>query len=91
MEIVATLTRPDEANLLQFLHEAETKLADAEGEVTVDFSDVRRIDASVIRAIEQLANHADDTGVKVAFRGVDVNVYKVLKLVKLAGRFSFTV
>ena len=73
------------------MQEAENNLANAEGEVTVDFSAVLRIDASVIQAIEQLADHADDKGVKVAFRGVDVNVYKVLKLVKLAGRFSFSV
>jgi anti-anti-sigma regulatory factor len=90
MEIVAT-TKLDEASPLQLLQEAENNLAGAEGEVTVDFSAVRRIDAGVIQAIEQLANHADDKGFKVAFHGVDVNVYKVLKLVKLAGRFSFTV
>jgi anti-anti-sigma regulatory factor len=90
MEIVAT-TKLDEASPLQLLQEAENNLASAEGEVTVDFSAVRRIDAGVIQAIEQLANHADDKGFKVAFRGVDVNVYKVLKLVKLAGRFSFSV
>jgi anti-anti-sigma regulatory factor len=91
MEIVATLSKLDEVSPLQLLQEAENKLASAEGEVTVDFSAVRRIDAGVIQAIEQLAKHADDKAVKVAFRGVDVNVYKVLKLVKLAGRFSFSV
>lgn len=91
MEIVATLTKLDETSPLQLLQEAETQLAGAEGEMSVDFSVVHRIDASAVQAIEQLADHADDKGVKVAFRGVDVNVYKVLKLVKLAGRFSFSV
>ena len=32
---------------------------------------------------------ADEKGVKVVLRGVNVDVYKVLKLVKLASRFSF--
>ena len=32
---------------------------------------------------------ADDKGVKVVLRGVNVGVYKVLKLVKLTSRFSF--
>ena len=71
------------------LHEAEEKLESAEGEVVLDFSSVRRVDPSAIRAMEEFANAADDKGVKVVLRGVNVDVYKVLKLVKLASRFSF--
>jgi hypothetical protein len=36
-----------------------------------------------------LAGAADEKAVKVALRGVHVDVYKVLKLVKLTPRFSF--
>jgi anti-anti-sigma regulatory factor len=50
---------------------------------------VRRIDSSALRAIEEFADIADTKGVKVVLRGVDVGVYKVLKLVKLASRFSY--
>jgi len=39
--------------------------------------------------MEELACIADDKGVKVELRGVNVAVYRVLKLVKLASRFSF--
>ena len=39
--------------------------------------------------MEEFAGIADEKGVKVALRGVNVHVYKVLKLVKLASRFSF--
>ena len=36
-----------------------------------------------------LAGIADDKAVKVVLRGVNVDIYKVLKLMKLASRFSF--
>ena len=39
--------------------------------------------------MEEFAGMADDKGVKVVLRGVNVGVYKVLKLVKLGSRFSF--
>ena len=53
------------------------------------FLRVLRVDPSAMRAMEEFANAADDKAVKVALRGVNVDVYKVLKLVKLASRFSF--
>ena len=65
------------------------KLESAEGEVVLDFSSVRRIDPSALRAMEEFARTADDKGCQGRIRGVNVGVYKVLKLVKLASRFSF--
>ena len=50
---------------------------------------MRRIDPSALRAMEDFAGIADDKGVKVVLRGVNVDIYKVLKLVKLTSRFSF--
>jgi len=50
---------------------------------------VRRIDATALRALEEFARVADEKAVKVVLRGVSVDVYKVLKLVKLTRRFSF--
>ena len=71
------------------LQEAGEKLDSVEGEVALDFSSVRRLDASALRAMEEFAGIADDKGVKVVLRAVHVGVYKVLKLVKLTSRFSF--
>jgi anti-anti-sigma regulatory factor len=65
------------------------KTGPAEGEVVLDFSSVRRIDPRALGAMEEFAGVADDKGVKVVLRGVNVGVYKVLKLVKLGSRFSF--
>ena len=57
-------------------------------EVVLDCSSVRRLEPSALRAMEKLAAQADEKSVKVVLRGVNVEVYKVLKLVKLAGRFA---
>jgi anti-anti-sigma regulatory factor len=89
MAMIAVWLKIDEERVVQALQEAGEKLDGVEGEVVLDFSSVRRIDASAVRAMEGFADTADDKAVKVALRGVNVGVYKVLKLVKLASRFSF--
>jgi len=89
MATVAVWQKIDEERVVLALREAGEKLDSAEGEIVLDFSSVRRVDASAIGAMEKFANTADDKVVKVALRGVNVDVYKVLKLVKLASRFSF--
>lgn len=71
------------------LQAASESLDSVKGNVVLDFSSVRRIDPSVIRAMEEFAGVADGKAVKVVLRGVNVDIYKVLKLVKLTSRFSF--
>ena len=89
MAMIAVWLKLDEARVVQALQEAGEKLDRAEGEVVLDFSSVRRIDSRALRAMEEFVGVADDKGVKVVLRGVNVGVYKVLKLVKLGSRFSF--
>ena len=89
MATIAVWLKIDEERVVQALHEAAEKLDSVEGEVALDFSSVSRIDSSALRALEEFARLADDKGVKVVLRGVNVSVYKVLKLVKLTSRFSF--
>jgi anti-anti-sigma regulatory factor len=69
--------------------EAVEKVNAAEGEVVLDFSAVDRIDANAVRAMEELVDLADSRSVKVGLRAVNTDVYKVLKLMKLAQRFCF--
>jgi len=78
----------DGERVLHALQEAVEKLDGAGGEVVLDFSSVHRIDTSALRAMENLASTVDGK-VKVALQGVNVDIYKVLKLMKLAPRFSF--
>ena len=73
----------------ELIAQALAKLDGASREVALDLSSVSRIDPSAIGALEKLAGAADEKAVKVALRGVHVDVYKVLKLVKLTPRFSF--
>jgi anti-anti-sigma regulatory factor len=71
------------------LQEALANLDGAGGEVVLDFSSVHRIDPSALRAMENFAGAVDDKGAKVVLSGVNVDIYRVLKLMKLAPRFSF--
>jgi len=89
MAMIAVWLKIDEESLVQALQEAGEKLDSVEGEVALDFSSVRRIDSISLSAMAEFAGMADDKGVKVVLRGVNVGVYKVLKLVKLTSRFSF--
>ena len=90
MEMIPVLLNLGEKRLVPALQEAREKLSGMEGEAVLDFSSVQRVDPSVLRAMEELVGAADEKGVKVILSGVNVGVYKVLKLAKLAPRFSVT-
>ena len=79
----------DGESVAHALQEAREKLDSSDGGLCLDFSSVRRIDPSALREMEELAGMADDKAVKIVLRGVNVDIYKVLKLMKLAPRFSF--
>jgi anti-anti-sigma regulatory factor len=89
MGVISVLLKLDQKQMVPALQEVCQTLDAAGGELVLDFSAVRRIDSNAVRAIEQLACTADGKAVKVVLRGVNVDVYKALKLVKLASRFSF--
>ena len=71
------------------LQEARETLDRTEGDLCLDFSSVRRIDSGALRAMEELAGIADDKGIKLVLRGVNVDIYRVLTLTKLTPRFTF--
>ncbi len=73
--------------LVQALQQA----LDSAGEsLALDLSSVARVDASALRALEKLAEQAAARKVTVGLHGVNVDVYKVLKLARLTRQFSFT-
>ncbi|HSU66740.1 MAG TPA: STAS domain-containing protein [Tepidisphaeraceae bacterium] len=55
----------------------------------LDFSGVTRIDAGAIKGLEDLARLAEESNVPLQLRGVGIEVYRVLKLLKLAEKLSF--
>jgi anti-anti-sigma regulatory factor len=79
----------DEQKLMASLEGAAQELDGAVQELALDFSAVRRIDSRGLCALEELARKAEEKKVKVILRGVNVDLYKTFKLVKLTSRFSF--
>jgi anti-anti-sigma regulatory factor len=79
----------DEEHLTQQLSVIREKLATEGPEVLLDFFLAQSLDPASIRALEALACAADIENAKVVLRGVNVEMYKVLKLAGLSDRFSF--
>jgi anti-anti-sigma regulatory factor len=75
--------------VVRCVDEAVQNLESGRGEVVLDFSSVRRIDANALNAMERLAGAAEGKAVKIALHGVNIDVYKVLKQMNLAARFTF--
>jgi anti-anti-sigma regulatory factor len=86
---IAVLRKVDNESVSSVLQECEKSLKRAQGEVVIDFSSVGRLDGSSLRSLAEFANKAETASVKVILRGVNVDVYKVLVLMKLSSRFSF--
>lgn len=86
MMTVAEYQKIDGEHVAQSLNDVREKFGTDDGEVVLDFSGVLRVGTGALRAIEELAEL--DSG-KVSLRGVNVGVYKVLKLARLTSRFAF--
>jgi len=61
-----------------------------ESRTVVDFSRVERLDSNSLASVRELAQRAEDSESKVIVRGLNVEVYKALKLAKLTSGFSFS-
>jgi anti-anti-sigma regulatory factor len=73
----------------QSIEAARQNLNSANGDVVLDFADVRRINPQALQALDALARSAHEKTVRIVLRGVNVEIYKVFKLARLASRFSF--
>jgi anti-anti-sigma regulatory factor len=89
MTTTAEVQKVNTENVAQVLTGICAALAQSEEPVVLDFSEVQRINPAGLRAFEDLAAAADEKAVKVVLQGVNVDVYKVLKLARLTARFSF--
>jgi anti-anti-sigma regulatory factor len=89
MSTSAVFLKIEEKRVVSTMQEAALGLNGAQSEAVLDFSCVRRIDSCGLHALEDFARVAEERNVKVVFRGVNVDIYKVFKLVKLTQRFSF--
>ena len=89
MATIVEFFKVDGDRVAECIHEAHMQLDSARDHTTLDFSSVLRISPQDLRAMEELADRADNQSVKVVLCEVNVDIYKVLKLIKLAPRFIF--
>ena len=89
MAIIAVWLKLEEGRVAEGLQESLEKLDSADGELLLDFSAVRRLDARALAALQKLADAAELKQLKLALRGANIEIYKVIKLARLAPRFSF--
>jgi anti-anti-sigma regulatory factor len=73
----------------RMIQEAVEKVNRGESEVILDFSSILRIDTNEVGALEELAGLADARSAKVVLRAVNLDIYRVLKQLKLTQRFTF--
>lgn len=90
MAMIALHYKVDGERVPSALEEARQKLDGSEQEIFLDFSSVRRLDTSSLRALEELAGAAENKAVRIVLCGAGMEIYKVLKLMKLTARFVFT-
>ena len=79
----------EEKQLVPVLQDLAQKLERAGSELVLDFSAVGWIDSQAVLAIDELSQKAGEKSVRIVLRGVNVDVYKVLKLVRLTPKLSF--
>jgi anti-anti-sigma regulatory factor len=89
MATISEWVNVDGNRVADSVNEARQKLDSAHEELVLDFSAVKRLDAAALDAIEQLLIAAEAKSVKLSLRGLNIDVYKVLKLAQLAPRFAF--
>ncbi len=89
MATIVEFQKIDEQRFIAGLEGAVQELDGTVRELALDFSAVRRIDSRGLCTLEELARKAEEKKIKVVLRGVNVDLYKTFKLIKLASRFSF--
>jgi anti-anti-sigma regulatory factor len=89
MSTVPVFLKIDADRVRDSLQGAIGRMQSTENEAVLDFSSVRRIDASDLEMMQELANMAEARGVKLAVCGVNVKIYKVLKLARISPRLGF--
>ena len=89
MPMNALWLKVEPEHVSESLREALQKLDGTEPELALDFSAAHRIDPPALQVLEKLAAKAEQKAVRVVLCGVRVEIYKVLKLMKLTPKFSF--
>ena len=89
MSPIAMFLKIDGEHVVEGLRQAQSMLDGASSEAVLDFASVLRVQPKDLAAMEELVKVAEERGVKIELRGVNVGIYKALKLAELASRFGF--
>lgn len=87
MDMKIVSLKVDEERMVASLQKLGADLKGAD-DVILDFSAVHRVDPSALEAMTEFVDTADEKTVNVVLSGVNVEVYRVLKLARLTQRFS---
>jgi anti-anti-sigma regulatory factor len=88
MATLSSILRIEGDRTAECLAEVVGRLDSCRGEIVLDISEMRRIDSKVLKILEELASSAEARGLTIRLHGTNIDVYKVLKLTKLASRFN---
>jgi len=91
MPVRSVLVEMEKTQLAAALRRTIEMLNGGDSEAMLDFSPVDHVDASELKSLERLAQIAGEKSVRITLRGVNVAVYKALKLANLTERFSFVI
>jgi ABC-type transporter Mla MlaB component len=86
---VAIVLKMEESTAASTLLENRAGLGACGADVVLDFAAMRRIDTATVAALQEFSRAASQQNVRMVLRGVSVDIYKVLKLVKLTAPLSF--
>lgn len=89
MPRIAEIHKIDADHPARSIGAVREKLDGEHAEAVLDFVSVQRIDPAALREMEDLASFAELRADKIWLLHVNVEIYKVLKLAKLSGRFNF--
>lgn len=89
MSVFAVILKVKPESVDDSLRDACAHVQSTEGDTVLDFSCVQRLDPKNLETMEELAAIADHKKLNVGLQGVNVGIYKVMKLARLAGRFCF--
>ena len=88
MKPVTEIVGVDEHRLEEYVRETGLRLV-AGAEIELDFSCVRRIGPRAVQELEMLAHAAEEEACIIVLRGVNIDLYKALRLLDLTRRFAF--
>lgn len=89
MATIAVLHKIDGERVADALQDVREKMHESGGELVLEFSSVHQVNPSDLQGLQELATFAETKAARLVLRGVNVEIYKVLKLVKLTSRVSF--